>query len=981
MKIKARLLFFGALIFACLSLLVSCSMPNWFGNGEHEHAFSKEWEIIMEPTADSDGIKVNVCDECEERVEEPIEKHTHSFSGAWTVTTPATTTENGEITNVCDVCNLKVRQEIAYCEEHVFSGEWTVVTKPTHISRGTKTNVCNVCGGTVTQYIDMLTVLSIEIVKMPDTTFYLTNDIFDPKGLVIKANLSDGSAVGIGNAWELITTERLTAENKAAKVKYKDFILEIPITVSPALRTTVDYVSTYADGTLLFVSGTCLGGCTTESGEKAFIIESGLNTSFILLKGTDYAYKAGDKIQLFAEVKSDSFGKYLEYSKENKAPADTVSSSGVVSAISVNISKEINGSLAAENALTEDTNRYDALMFKSEFYLVKSGDGYVIHFNSSATDEAGARLPSGKIIYLSAENIDDSIISDRASASALASYPGALMSGSLTALYIDSDSDSVNLQILTKDWIKVDPYTLGEEYLRELAYAFYYQLPYVDYEQYNTRRNVNPSPEDATALQTIYLDCSSYVNAIYYNAFGVNIMPYAIREKSANTANFMAYARENPDAIDVLGYWECRDYDTAAEREALLSELLKNLRVGDVIVYRKGNAETLEESAGHALIYVGEGKILHCQNTESYSHNGKNPDASYDVLSNKSISFESTFNLFEAPSATRYLFNYVNFTILRPLNRGLTPTEQTLARMTIPALSIEKCVDKNMYAAVFKNDLLTYTVKLTNNGNADLIGVSLLELVPFGTEFIEASEGVLHSAGEITWSGTVKANSTVILTFTVKVTTDELGALIESTSGTVNGLFLNKITNTVSAISKEKLDALSDKADAIIDANTSFDDPILMINAIYRELLGRDLLGYASVSEALSDIIDTDKKAVNSECDIYGMVMENLSGGYLIKGNNPHHNERIRAIRIEYLTAGDVIIAEHSTDSNGQVKRQVAFVYLGNDEFLKISSDNGVCEITVFERSNSFEVRNLLNSLYSYEKYAIIRPSLSNIAK
>lgn len=975
MKKAARLLLLSILIFLSLFALSSC-----LGNGEHKHTFSNEWEIVTNPTADADGIKANVCDECEERVEEPIEKHLHEFSKPWTPTTPATTTASGEKTNVCDICNLKVCEPVAYCEEHTFSGEWTVVVKPTHLARGQKTNVCDVCGGTVTQYIETLSVVSLEIVKMPEVTFYLTGDTFNSKGLVVKANLSDGSAVGIGTAWKLLTVERLTSEHKIAKIEYNDFVLEIPITVSPAIRTTVDTVPTYADGTLLYLSGTCLGSCDVN-GSKAFIIEGGIKTSFVLLMGSDYEYKSGDRLELFVETKSDALGKYVVYSDKNTSAEKTVTSSGSIPSMSVEAAKNIKTSLSSELYFNSDAKLYDTVTFKGGFYLVKSGNGYILHFNSSAVDESGARLPSGKVIYLSAENIDGSVISDRVSSAEISSYPGALMSGSLTALYIDSDSDSANLQIMTEGWIAVDPYTAGEEYLREIAYAFYYQLPYVDYDQYNTRRNINPAPEDATAQQTIYLDCSSYVNAVYYNAFGVNVMPYTIKEKGASTANFMAYARNNPNAVDVVGYWECRDYETQAEREALLSELLKDLRVGDVIVYRKGNANTLEESAGHALIYVGEGKILHCQNTESYTHNGTNPDKAFDTLSTKSVAFESTFNLFEAPSATRYLFNYVNFTILRPLNRGLTPTEQTLSRMTVPSLSIEKSVDKNMYAAVFKNDLLTYTVKLVNNGSEDLIGVNLLELVPVGTEFVEASEGVIHNAGSISWSGNVEANSAVILTFTVRVTTEEPGAIIESCSGIVNGLNLNKITNTVSAISREKLDTLSDKANSLVEANTKFDDPILMINAIYRELLGKDLLGYTGISEALSDIISVSGYKVNPDSEIADMVMTNLSGGYLIKGNNPHNNDRIRAIRIEYLTAGDVIIAEHSTDKAGQVKRQVAFVYLGNDEFLKVTSDSGACEITVLERSNGFEARDFLTTLYSYEKYAIIRPSLANTAE
>ncbi|MBR5140729.1 MAG: hypothetical protein IKV16_06715, partial [Clostridia bacterium] len=128
------------------------------------------------------------------------------------------------------------------------------------------------------------------------------------------------------------------------------------------------------------------------------------------------------------------------------------------------------------------------------------------------------------------------------------------------------------------------------------------------------------------------------------------------------------------------------------------------------------------------------------------------------------------------------------------------------------------------------------------------------------------------------------------------------------------------------------------------------------------------------------DIIDVDNRSCNPNAAVSDIVIENLSGGYLIKGINPHNNDRIRAIRIEYLSVGDVIIAEHSTNSAGTEKRQVAFVYLGNNEFLKVDSATGSCTVEIFEAPTGKKIQNLLASLYSYEKYAFIRPSLTNEA-
>ena len=982
MKIKLKALLLSVIVLVSLLVLASCTGGNGDGDGTgeapHEHTYSTEWTLVKHATADTDGIKKNVCDTCDETVEAAIEKHEHAFSGAWKIITAATALKNGEASNSCTVCKFTVTRELPFCAIHTFSGDWTITKQPTKESTGLEKNNCDVCGGTVSRACTF--VEKVEILTLPTSTFYFTNRLFSPSGLTIKVTYKDGSCANITSGWETLTTEKLHKDITAAKMSYKGFAFEIPIEVSPAIYSSLSMATAHPDGTDVFVEGVCAGIGTQTDGTKYYIIKDG--STVVLLKGIDYDYKLKDKINVYATVETDLCGKYLRYSSENESPESTVASANnyispsLPQTVKTVVSEEI-----AESIFSLDLKRYEAVTFTGKFYLVKSGSNYRIHFNSNSTDAYDSRLPSGKIITLSLENIGDQALANRLTLAQLTSYPGALVSGSISAVFIENDYDNFYLQVLSADWNAVDPYTVGEEYARELAYAFYYQLPYVDYEQYNVRRNMNVTPEDATSQQRIYLDCSSYVNSVYYNAFGVNVLPYAISQKSANTANYIAYARENPNAIDVLGYWESRDYDTEEDREALLSELLKNLRVGDVIVYRKGNIETLAETAGHALIYVGGGKILHCTNTESYEHNGTNPDAAYDMVDAKSIATETTFNLFENTAATRYLFKYVNFTILRPLNRGLTPTAQTLARMQIPGLSIEKLLDKKMNSAVFKDDLLTYTITLNNNGVSDLTNVNVAEFVPVGTEFVSATGGLVHNAGNLSWSGSVQAKSSVTLSFTVKVTATALGSVIESNRGTVNGLYLNKITNTVSAISLENLETVSDKADAIVEAGTEYDDPILMINALYRELLGKDLLSYSSISAALADIIDLTGKKVNPNSLIADMVMTNLSGGYLIRGTNSTNNDRIRAIRIEYLTVGDVIIAEHSTDGAGTVKRQVAYVYLGDGRFICATSDGGACTVKEVSTNDYGKIQNLLTSLYSYEKYAIIRPSMANTAE
>jgi len=975
MKRKLRYLIAIAVIAFSAAALFSCAFLN------HEHTFSGEWTVKTPATTESEGEETNVCDGCGEEVSRTIPKHVHTFSADWEITTPASEESEGEKSRTCDVCGEAVTLPVTFCEEHTFTGEWAVTKKPTINSLGKETNTCDACGAKIDRELAKLVVKELKMTKAPSTTTYFTGEFFNHFGLEVTAILDNGTSIVIKN-YTVLTQKALTAADKTAKIQYEDLTLEIPITVSKFAIGSVQNALDSEDGASFYIKALCVGASTASDGTKQVLLTDTRAKAYILLSGTNYSYEKGDQIEVYATVASDSYGKYLVYAEENGEGEKTlISKDNFVSSGTVN--KTALGEEYVKELIENDLFRYDTVKFGSLFYVVKDGEDYIIHFNGEATDKSGAALTSGKYIKLSTANIDDSIITNRISSEAMSSYPGALVMGAISGIYLDSNSECLHFEILNKDWAYFDTYIEGQEYLCEVAYAFYHQLPYVDYDQYHQRRNINPTPEDANEQQRIYLDCSSYVNAVYYNAFGENILPFATTEKGPSTANFTNYAKENPDAPDVVGYWETADYETEEERAALLDTLYNELEVGDVIVYRKA-------SSGHALIYVGGGKILHCMNTNSFfrhpdkdktSNPTVDPLLSYDWVSSSSVGFESTENLFKSKSATRYLFSpgYTSFTILRPMNRNLSATEQTKARMTIPGLSIEKLASSNMFAAVFTGDEITYTVTLKNNNVFPINDVTLLERVPLGTEFVLASEGVTHSEGAISWTGSVEAGKTVTLSFTVKVTATAPGTLIESNVGTVNGLALNKIINTVSGISKEKLESLSEIGYTKAENQTEYFDPILMIKEIYKELLGKDIFDYQTVEEALTDIINVTDKKYNEDCAIDSTVMKNFIGGYLIQAFNRTSNERIRAIRIEYLTVGDVIIAEHVSTENVQI--YTAYIYLGGSDFLAITSDVGTASVTVCKEPDLKKIQNILASLYSYNRYAIIRPSMDNSAE
>ena len=79
------------------------------------------------------------------------------------------------------------------------------------------------------------------------------------------------------------------------------------------------------------------------------------------------------------------------------------------------------------------------------------------------------------------------------------------------------------------------------------------------------------------------------------------------------------------------------------------------------------------------------------------------------------------------------------------------------------------------------------------------------------------------------------------------------------------------------------------------------------------------------------------------------------------------------------MAVGDVIIAEHVSTANVQI--YTAYIYLGGSDFLAITSDVGSASVMECKKPDIKKIQNLLASLYSYDKYAIIRPSMANTAE
>ncbi len=754
--------------------------------------------------------------------------------------------------------------------------------------------------------------------------------------------------------------------------------------------------SDYAQGKLALFEGYYVG-ISEEGrlGEQEMLLKDLTSDDVIAVRGVTYGdfpnfgYTYGDRVVLWATVEETTVShvhgkRYLSFAEKNPANIeDTI----------VSAANEVTYDFT--NVITLDSwSDWQALFqvgtIEHYAYIRISGTVYLndyaggkdkitvsrIHMNSAANSLTTMKPDETRCV-----DFRDNVMTANLGVNwrgyldnfeSVTTYPGAAVTVDMYALYTGANSVNYDLVVLDESW-----FTTKEAIVKEAAYAFHYQYEQIQYDQTTSRRNLNSAPEAATAQNTVYLDCSSYVNAVYNAAFGVNVLPFALTDTNCKTETFTDYARTYPNNPDVIGYWETADYTTDAEQKALLSEVRGMLQIGDVIVYRR--IKTNGDEAGHTLIYVGNGMILHCTGSD-YVTNNSNPSAAYDKSGtaerNGAVRLLEASELFENTKSGRYIFNKsdepnINFSVLRPINRGLTPTEEAINRTRTPGLAIEKTASTASHSAVYRGGEITYSIVLTNHSDKAYAATVSDVLSPCVT-FVSCSESAATVEGStLTCTVDLAAGATVTVTWTVKVQENVVsGTMIESYQTTVNGIHAADIFQTVSGYTAEQMALVVAKAKEYAESNKEFSNPVLMIKQLYQDALGVTVFDYTSTTKLLGDVVDYTDDVPVTDTAVSEMLVPGLYGGRAYEPGYKFNNDIVRLVKEEHLAVGDIIVANYNSNNSA-----VAFVYLGNSEFMFIHSSKDYCEFVTITAS-PYESSNVLVTLFAYQKYIVLRPSM-----
>ena len=902
---------------------------------------------------------------------------------------------------------------------HEYSGEW--LTTSTIFEAGIEYRECSYqgCAERESRLGKRLEVITVSVTQAPNKTVYELSEVgesYDIAGMVVKAYDMYGREYDVTNLIS-VANPTVSSSDTEIEISYagKSAFVEIRVLLE---RIAISELKT--KGTLnnsytvegYFVGVANEGVFSTDktsdyAGDRELLIKDIETDDIIAVRNIpygsfpDYGYKKGDRIIINATYKKDTTvitKRYLDFTSDNPDNIDgTIISSG--NKIEFKLDNVTTISTWDEwKAFFNDSNDNCYTYVKlatSELFVDReshSGGSYAWRLHPIAAASSTSAVKSDSRWTVVNANITTSNLGSQSWSGYFQTMTSTdprynsshcqrvCLADEVYVLYTGACNYYFSLTILDDYWFVFNDednssYTNAEVVI-EVAKAYDRRGKYIQYNQTMSRRHINPSPEDATAQNMVYLDCSSFVNAVYYEAFGVNVMPYALDytiedvAQTPQTGRFRNYARDNQGNADVVGYWEIENYD--GDVVARLSEIKGMLEIGDVINYRKAG-----DSAGHVLIYIGGTAFIHCSGGDYKVFDDASQSYDYgDEKANGAVYIESNYmnTLFEDTSHDRYLGKVYDVCIIRPLARGLTPTEKTEARMAMKGVTFDKTVDVGTSSAVYKNGELTYSVTVTNNGES-IEYFTLRDVICDNVSFVSGShiDRLTVDGNVLTWNLRVGVGSSVTVSWTVRVNEDaKSGSIIDGTNTTVNGIAVTKTVNTVSAYTAEEMALLVQKAKEYAAASKSFNDPMLMAKELYREVFGIDVFGedITAVKALLEDIIDATNESLNTESELCSMVAPYLYGGRDIATLYIQNNDIVRLITNANISVGDVICAYDRSES-----RTVVYIYVGDSTLVAIDSADNTCK-TVTMSDSPYEASHVLVTLFAYDLYAVIRPSM-----
>lgn len=319
---------------------------------------------------------------------------------------------------------------------------------------------------------------------------------------------------------------------------------------------------------------------------------------------------------------------------------------------------------------------------------------------------------------------------------------------------------------------------IRQEALLAVAYDYYNHRSEIQYDQRSMDRFVQITPrrrkffppEAATKQYTLHLDCSAFCFAVYYQALGLKL-PYDI--------TWHMYEHMEP-----LVYKYEKTFDeTLEEKQKFAEEFTAALQPGDLITMLH------QGQAGHIMIYVGEGKFMHCCPEKQGVDDSYNYAARTEGKNRNAILINDITDITEIVTGEEagLLSGYKRYNMFSPKERVVAIHRPwLLADGVTEQAKIRLDGHKNLHSGVecshwggqqaAAGDVIEYRVKVKNLGDGPK-SVTAEFIPPTGTSF----------GGEAVCEAEISGGGEKVFTFGV-IAEQENAFLIEAPKVRVNGL-------------------------------------------------------------------------------------------------------------------------------------------------------------------------------------------------
>jgi len=582
--------------------------------------------------------------------------------------------------------------------------------------------------------------------------------------------------------------------------------------------------------------------------------------------------------------------------------------------------------------------------------------------------------------------------------------------------------DSINLAFDELDAIDMTSLETKQQAILNTAYAFYDRKTQFQYDQYSYRRNAYSTPESGNDFNYTYLDCSSFVNAIYRTAFDISSIQGYTNDTQINTKKMMEYASDHcndktsyPDIV----YYENISSTVGSKTDSDAAQVRSLLQSGDFYVYRH-KTDSGKSYAGHVMLYVvidGKDYFFHATGTANASGNdiadptitryrteqATEHETGYGTLCLDSadvvfVSSEGTKG--EGGTTNRYIYDSDNteICIIRPLNRDVSLTKDAYYRLTNKDVRISKESSVANLSSLENNELINNTIEINNKSNVDTNYMYIEASVPENTEFSSSTITPIQNNGKLVWKiENVAANSILSISYTLKVN-GSLGGQINDNETYVNGVKTAQYYYTINNnINSKNLSDLDTKLQAYATDTSSFTDILASIKDSYNvaEIELPDAFNScSSLQEVIRSAFTTDNYRKLTNSALNDLSIPNL----LFGGNEPRYyytNYTLsepemyccRNLKSEMLESGDIMIGYHnySSTTNKITTTQTictANVYTGNWIYCMtlrttvVGTNDPENELTIEKFYSTATFNSRAHTMPFYDAFIVVRPSL-----